>query len=67
MRDVRYDVQCIIDGQTGLIRCAACKCPAGAGGKCNHIAALLFAMLDFAMTMSALQSSISRSAFPAPQ
>ena len=32
MRDVRYDVQCIIDGQTGLIRCAACKCPAGAGG-----------------------------------
>ena len=51
MRDVRYDVQCIIDGQTGLIRCAACKCPAGAGGKCNHIAALLFALLDYAMTM----------------
>ena len=36
MRDVRYDVQCVIDGQTGLIRCAACKCPAGAGGVQSH-------------------------------
>ena len=51
MREIRYDVKCVIDGQSGLVLLASCQCPAGAGGKCNHVAALLFAMLDYVTTM----------------
>ena len=51
MRDTRYNVKCILDGESGLVHSASCQCPAGAGGKCNHVAALLFAMLDFVTEM----------------
>ena len=46
MREIRYDVKCVIDGQYGLVLLASCQCPAGAGSKCHHVAALLFVMLD---------------------
>ena len=51
MREIRYDVKCALDNITGLVIFAACQCPAGAAGKCNHVAALLFALLDFVSTM----------------
>ena len=44
MREVRYDVKCAIDNQTGLVVLASCECPAGAGGKCNHVSSVLFAL-----------------------
>ena len=47
MRDTRYDVKRVIDGESSLIHHASCQCPAGAGGKCNHVAAVLFVMLDY--------------------
>ena len=51
MRDIRYDVKCVIDGESSLVHHASCQCPAGAGGKCNHVAAVLFAMLDYVTVM----------------
>ena len=51
MREVRYDVKCAIDNQTGLVVLASCECPAGAGGKCNHVSSVLFALLDFVTIM----------------
>ena len=51
MRDTRYDVRCVIDRESSLIHHASCQCPAGAGGKCNHVAAVLFAMLDYVTVM----------------
>ena len=32
MRDTRYDVKRVIDGESSLIHHASCQCPAGAGG-----------------------------------
>ena len=51
MREIRYDVKCTIDNKTGLVIMATCECPAGAGGKCNHVSSLLFALTDFVLTM----------------
>ena len=51
MRDTRYDVKRVIDGESSLIHHASCQCPAGAGGKCNHVAAVLFVMLDYVTVM----------------
>ena len=60
MRETRYDVNCVLQEATGLIVNPECKCPAGAAGKCNHVAALLFAMLDFVKTMRQSESCTSR-------
>ena len=51
MRDTRYDVKRVIDGESSLVHHASCQCPAGAGGKCNHVAAVLFVMLDYVTVM----------------
>ena len=51
MREVRYDVKSTIDNKTGLVIMATCECPAGAGGKCNHVSSLLFALTDYVLTM----------------
>ena len=59
MRETRYDVSCVLQEVTGLFINAACKCPAGAAGKCNHVAALLFAMMDFVKTMRVPESCTS--------
>ncbi|KAG0721598.1 hypothetical protein GWK47_046176 [Chionoecetes opilio] len=42
-----YDTTVAIEKAKGLIVHAGCKCVAGRGGKCNHVAGLLFALLDF--------------------
>ena len=60
MRETRYDVSCVLQEVTGLVISAACKCPAGSAGKCNHVAALLFAMMDFVKTMRVPESCTSR-------
>ena len=36
-----------LDQTSGDIVFAKCHCPAGAGGRCKHVAALLFQLLDF--------------------
>ena len=51
MREERYDVTCAVDEKTGLIIMARCKCVSGQLGKCNHVAGLLFAILDYVVTM----------------
>lgn len=53
MRDQKYDVKVVLESAKGLVVQAECglKCPAGAGGKCNHVAALLFALVDYVNTM----------------
>lgn len=51
MRNTKYDVKVVLDNKTGLVVQASCKCPAGSGGKCNHVAALLFALVDYIQTM----------------
>jgi len=51
MRDTKYDVKLVLENKKGLVVQGNCKCPAGTGGKCNHIAALLFALVDYVNTM----------------
>ena len=60
MREERYDVTCALDEQTGLVITATCKCVAGLLGKCNHVAGLLFAMLDYVMTIQNPDSCTNR-------
>ena len=47
MRKKEYLVYVHLDQTSGDIVFAKCHCPAGAGGRCKHVAALLFQLLDF--------------------
>lgn len=60
MRNTKYDVKVVLDNKTGLVVQASCKCPAGSGGKCNHVAALLFALVDYIQTMRNPDSCTSK-------
>ena len=51
MKETRYSVSCALDDTTGLVIQATCQCVAGALGKCNHIAGLLFSLVDYVTTM----------------
>ena len=44
---VSYDVSTVLSSESGLVKDASCTCKASAMGRCNHIAGLLFALLDF--------------------
>lgn len=45
-RDDTYSVKVTLDAN-GIILTSSCKCPAGKGGKCNHVACTLFGALDY--------------------
>ncbi len=45
MKQQRYLTKVALDA-SGIIMTASCECPAGQGGKCNHVAAVLFWILD---------------------
>jgi hypothetical protein len=47
MKECKYKSSLVLDNESGLVLTAKCDCVAGKGGKCNHIAALLFYCLDF--------------------
>ena len=42
-----YDVTCTMSNVTGFIKDSSCHCKASAMGRCNHVTALLFAILDY--------------------
>ena len=50
MKSTLYIVLLVLD-RSGIVSCAACTCPAGAGisglGNCNHVGGVLFALEDF--------------------
>lgn len=57
-----YDTNVVIETGKGVIVKAGCNCVAGRGGKCNHVAGLLFALLNFCHSLqNALESCTSRS------
>lgn len=57
-----YDTNVVIETGKGVIVKAGCNCVAGRGGKCNHVAGLLFALLDFCHSLqNAPESCTSRS------
>lgn len=41
-----YDVVCVVCMDDGSVKHGHCLCPAGAGGVCKHVSALLWHMLD---------------------
>jgi hypothetical protein len=45
--DVFYDVTCTLSKTTGFIKDSSCTCKASAMGRCNHVCALLYALLDY--------------------
>jgi len=47
MKESKYKTNLVLDNTYGLVLTAKCECVAGKGGKCNHIAALLFYCIDF--------------------
>ncbi len=47
MKDQLYLSKIVLEGASGLVISAECACVAGRGGKCNHVAAVLFALLKF--------------------
>ena len=47
MRDKIYMVSVTVEKNSSLILNAKCQCVAGAGGKCNHVAGVLFALLEY--------------------
>ena len=47
MKKTQYVVYVHLHQDTGKISHANCSCPAGQGGCCKHVAALLFQLLDF--------------------
>ena len=48
MKKKMYTVYIHLNQITSKIEYAKCQCPAGAGGRCKHVAAVLFQLLDFA-------------------
>jgi hypothetical protein len=49
MKENKYKVKVIVDSSVGVVMHGSCACPAGNGGKCNHIAVLLFYLLDYSV------------------
>jgi len=47
MKQNKYKASVVLDKSSGLVLSAKCDCVAGMGGKCNHVAAILFFCLDF--------------------
>ena len=47
MKKKQYTVYVHLIQTTGNVDYAKCQCPAGAGGRCKHVAATLFQLLDF--------------------
>ena len=47
MKKCEYNVYVHFKQRSGQISYARCECPAGKGGCCKHVAALLFQMLDY--------------------
>ena len=47
MKKTRYVVYVHLHQDTGKVFHASCSCPAGQGGCCKHVAALLFQLLDY--------------------
>ena len=47
MKKKTYTVYVHINQITSKIEYAKCECPAGAGGRCKHVAAILFQLLDY--------------------
>ena len=47
MKKKQYTVYVHLIHATGNVDYAKCQCPAGAGGRCKHIAITLFQLLDF--------------------
>eukprot|EP00112_Aurelia_sp_Birch-Aquarium-sp1_P004784 Seg1542.8 transcript_id=Seg1542.8/GoldUCD/mRNA.D3Y31 product="U3 small nucleolar RNA-associated protein 21" protein_id=Seg1542.8/GoldUCD/D3Y31 len=47
MKSCHYDVYVHLDQCDGEVLFAKCNCKAGQGGCCKHVAALLYALLDF--------------------
>ncbi len=47
MKKKTYTVYVHINQITSKIEYANCECPAGAGGRCKHVAAILFQLLDY--------------------
>ena len=45
--DVFYDTTVTLSSQSGFVKDASCNCVASGMGRCNHVAALLFAILDY--------------------
>eukprot|EP00112_Aurelia_sp_Birch-Aquarium-sp1_P000836 Seg108.8 transcript_id=Seg108.8/GoldUCD/mRNA.D3Y31 product="hypothetical protein" protein_id=Seg108.8/GoldUCD/D3Y31 len=50
MKSCHYDVYVHLDQCDGEVLFAKCNCKAGQGGCCKHVAALLYALLDFINT-----------------
>ena len=48
MKNIQYTVYVHLDQISGEVKEAICNCKAGQGGCCKHVAALLYALLDFA-------------------
>lgn len=51
MKDKTYLSKIVLEGTSGVILRAECQCVAGCGGKCNHIAAVLFALIEYRESM----------------
>ena len=43
------EVKVSLDRETGLVVLSRCSCPAGNGGYCNHVMALLFELADYSL------------------
>ena len=51
MRNTVYLISVTIENETSLVLNAKCQCVAGAAGKCNHVAGVLFALLEYKENM----------------
>jgi len=59
--DTSYNVMLTISKSSGFVKDASCTCVASGMGRCNHVAAVLFALLDYIETFGTdKQSSTSK-------
>ena len=47
MGNSTYNCKIVLEFSLSIVLRAECKCVAGKGGKCNHKAAVLFALVEF--------------------
>ena len=47
MKQLSYLCKIVIDVDSSFVLNAECQCVAGRGGKCNHVAAILFALVEY--------------------
>jgi len=57
MRNQVYIVSIVFETETAFVLSARCQCVAGAGGKCNHVAGVLFALLEYRESMKITSST----------